>query len=79
MITLETQAILAFLQVMMNGMICSDIWYKYHECDISKLLYVIHELLGDWNLRQFWNITSAIYAKYQLQIMLLFVYTTTEM
>ena len=41
MITLETQAILAFLQVMMNGMICSDIWYKYHECDISKLLYVI--------------------------------------
>ena len=34
--------------------------------DISKLLYVIS------NLRQFWNITSGIYAKYHLQIMLLF-------
>ena len=32
---------------------------------------------GEWNLRQFWNITSGIYAKYQLQIMLLFVYITT--
>ena len=36
--------------------------------DISKLL----------NLRQFWNITSGIYAKYHVQIMLLFVYTTTS-
>ena len=43
-----------------NSMICSDIWHKYHE----------------WNLRQFWNITSGIYAKYHIQIMLLFVYTT---
>ena len=40
--------------------------------DISKLLYVIS------NLRQFWNITSGIYAKYHVQIMLLFVYTTTH-
>ena len=23
-----------------NSMICSDIFHKYHECDISKLLYV---------------------------------------
>ena len=38
--------------------------------DISKLLYA--------NLRQFWNITSGIYAKYHAQIMLLFVYTTTH-
>ena len=30
------------------------------------------------NLRQFWNITSGIYAKYHVQIMLLFVYTTTH-
>ena len=36
--------------------------------DISKLL----------NLRQFWNMTSGIYAKYHVQIMLLFVYTTTS-
>ena len=32
----------------------------------------------EWNLRQFWNITSGIYAKYHVQIMLLFVYTTTR-
>ena len=38
-------------------------------CDISKLLYL-------WNLRQFWNIASGIYAKYHIQIMLLFVYNT---
>ena len=37
----------------------------------------ISKLLGEWNLRQFWNITSAIYAKYDLQIMVLIVYTTT--
>ena len=43
-----------------NSMICSDIWYKYHE----------------WNLWQFWNIMSGIYVKYHVQIMLLFVYTT---
>ena len=36
---------------------------------ILKLLY-----LGNW--RQFWNIMSGIYAKYHIQIMLLFVYTT---
>ena len=52
-----------------NSMICSDI-----------LLYVklFHKLSGKWNLRQFWNITSGIYAKYHIQIMLLFVYTTTR-
>ena len=37
-----------------------------------------HEPLGEWNLRQFWNIMSGIYAKYHVQIMLLFVYTTTH-
>ena len=37
-----------------------------------------HKPLGEWNLRQFWNITSGIYAKYHVQIMLLFVYTTTH-
>ena len=36
------------------------------------------EPLGEWNLRQFWNISSGIYAKYHVQIMLLFVYTTTH-
>ena len=47
---------------------------------ISNLLYVFkfHEPLGEWNLRHFWNITSGIYAKYLIQIMPLFVYTTTR-
>ena len=34
-------------------------------------------LYGSWSLRQFWNITSGMYANYHLQIILLFVYTTT--
>ena len=34
--------------------------------------------MGEWNLRQFWNITSGIDVKYHIQIMLLFVYTTTD-
>ena len=52
-----------------NSMICSDIWHKYHEWYFKIVIR---------NLRQFWNITSGIYAKYQLQIMLLFVYITTR-
>ena len=50
-------------------MICSDIWHKYHEWYFKIVIR---------NLRQFWNITSGIYAKYHIQIMLLFVYTTTR-
>ena len=47
--------------------------------DISKLLYVISRAVRRVKiLRQFWNITSGIYAKYHVQIMLLFVYTTTR-
>jgi len=30
-------------------MICSDIWHKYHGCDISKLLYVISQAAGRVN------------------------------
>ena len=52
-----------------NSRICSDIWHKYH-----KRYFEIVKC----NLRQFWNITSGIYAKYHVQIMLLFVYTTTH-
>ena len=47
-----------------NSMICSDNGHKYHEWYFS--------------LRQFWNITSGIYAKYHVQIRVLFVYTTTH-
>ena len=50
-------------------MICSDIRNCY---------MLFQEPLGEWNLRQFWNITSGIYAKYHVRIMLLFVYTTTQ-
>ena len=58
-------------------MICSDIWHKYH---VWYFEIVIRNFtpLGGWNLRQFWNITSGIYAKYHVQIMLLFVYSTTH-
>ena len=49
-------------------MIWSDIWHKHHEWYFEIV----------WNLRQFWNITSGIYAKYHVQIMLLFAYTTTH-
>ena len=51
-----------------NSMICSDIWHKYHEWYFEIVIR---------NLRQLRNITSGIYAKYHVQIMLLFVYTTT--
>ena len=56
-----------------NTMISSDICHKYHEW-----YFEIHEQLGEWNLRQFWNITSDIYVKHHVQIMLLCVYTTTR-
>ena len=52
-----------------NSMICSDIWHKYHEWYFKIIMR---------NLRQFWNITVGIYAKYNIQIMLLFAYTTTR-
>ena len=50
-----------------NSLICSDIWHKHHEWYFEIVVR---------NLRQFWNITSGIYVKYHVQIMLLFVYTT---
>ena len=56
-----------------NSMICSDIWHKYH-----KRYFEIVIRNCEWNLRQFWNITSGVYAKYHIQIMLLFVYITTH-
>ena len=34
--------------------------------------------MGEWDLRQVWNVMSGIYPKYHIQIMLLFVYTTTR-
>ena len=52
-----------------NSIICSDIWHKYHEWDFEIVIR---------NLRQFWNITSGIYAHYHVQIILLFVYTTAR-
>ena len=50
-------------------MICSDIWHKYHKW--------YFEIVRS-NLRQFWNITSGTYVIYHVQIVLLFVYTTTR-
>ena len=45
--------------------------------DISKLLYVISRAVRRVKFETILNITSGIYAKYHIQIMLLFVYTTT--
>ena len=50
-------------------MICSDIWHKYHEWYFKIVIR---------NLWKFWNMTSGIYAKYHVQILLLFMYTTTR-
>ena len=61
-----------------NSMICSDIWHKYHELYFNIVIRDFTSRLGEWNLRQFWNITSGVYAKYRVQIMLLFVYTSTR-
>ena len=60
-------------------MICSEIWHKYHKWYFKIiLLYTISQALGERNLRQFWNITGGISAKYHVQIILLFVYSTTR-
>ena len=50
-------------------MICSDI------NGVNTMSEIISPVV---NLRQFGNITSGIYTKYHVQIMLLFVYTTTR-
>ena len=44
--------------------------------DISKLLYIISWAVRRVKFETIWNITSGIYAKYHVQFMLLFVYTT---
>ena len=43
--------------------------------DIQNCFF--HSPNGSWNLGQFWNTTSGIYAKYHVQFILLIVYTTT--
>ena len=57
-------------------MISGDIWHKHHE-GISKLLNVISRVDSRAKFETIWNIASGIYAKYHVQIKLLFVYTTT--
>ena len=51
-----------------NSMACRDIWHKYHEWYFKIVI----------RNRQFWNITSGIYAKYHAHIILLLVYTATR-
>ena len=55
-------------------MISSDMWHKYHKWYFKIFIRTCN---CKWNLRQFWNVTSGIFAKDHVQIMLLFVYTTT--
>ena len=55
-----------------RSMIWSDIWHTCHEWYFKIVIRNLREL------KQFWNITRGIYAKYQVQIMLFLVYTTTR-
>ena len=62
-----------------NSMICSDIWHKYHGWYFK---IVIGNFTSLW-ASEIWDnfeiiITSDIYAKYHVQIMLLLVYATTR-
>ena len=60
-------------------MIRSDIWHKYHDCDISKLLYVISRAVWQVKFATILKYHEWYYAKYHLQIVLFFVHTTAEM
>ena len=55
-----------------NSMISSDIWHKYHEWYFK---IVIRNFTSGETILKY---PSGIYAKYHVQIMLLFVYTTTR-
>ena len=61
-----------------NSMIC--IWYlAYIPLVIFQNCLKFHLPNCSWNyILQFWNIIRGIYAKYHVQIMLLFIYTTTH-
>ena len=68
-----------------EGLCCCIVWPSFlFDCFVKiwatcmNFCPYAYAVLGEWNLRQFWNITSGIYAKYHVQIMLLFVYTTTR-
>ena len=54
-------------------MICSDIWHKYHKW-YSKIVMRNFAIWDNFEI----SITTGIFAKYHVQIMLLFVYTTTH-
>ena len=54
------------------------IFGKNTTSDISKLLYVISRAVRRVEFETILKYQSGIYAKYHVQIMLLFVYTTTR-
>ena len=59
-----------------NSMICSGIYHKYHEWYFEIVMYIISWAVKWVKFETIWNITSGIHAKYHVQFMLLFVYTT---
>ena len=63
-----------------EGMLLNKLSYLHQKIRSLALNRVVKwiDFFGEWNLRPLWNVTSGIYAKYQEQIMLLFVYTTTR-
>ena len=54
--------------------ICSDIWHSH----ITKLLYPISRAIRQVKFETILKYHGGIYAKYHVQIMLLFVYATTS-
>ena len=51
-------------------MIRSDIWHKYHDCDISKLLHAISRAVWRVRFETILKYQERYYAKYHLQIVL---------
>ena len=59
-----------------NWNVVSRLKFSFKSFKISFL--DICKLQAYFQTQKFWNITGGIYAKYHIQIMLLFVYTTTH-
>ena len=61
-----------------NSMICSDIWHKYHKWYFKIVIRNFTSCQASEIWDNFEIDTSGFYAKYHVQIMLLFVYNTTR-
>ena len=62
-----------------NSMISSDIWHKYHQCDISKVLYIISRAVRRVKFSTILKYHEWYLCQTSPTNLLLFVYTTAEM